>query len=169
MPFLLRKIKKNKWYKSNLPLWLGNNDIQADTLCDLKTDNNNLSLYYIDDDKSNLKKVVSAIASTRDSFSIFEYMLIDEKYLCRMNIKISSTIGKTNNQEVDKYWHRDVIDLSGNKLVEVGYVMLQNNSGLTRIMSPIIKNLIIDGIKFGWLKKESINPKLLEKINNVLV
>ena len=45
-----------------------------------------LSVWYIEDDKSNLEQVAVAVASTRDSFSPFDYALVDETLLTAINI-----------------------------------------------------------------------------------
>ena len=52
--------------------------IRKGPLIDLVPDDNTLSIWYIEDDRSNLEQVAVAFASTRDSFSNFDYALVDE-------------------------------------------------------------------------------------------
>lgn len=56
MPFLLRTVKGRKWYHDPDLLWLREGDMPADTLTDLRTEANKPSLWYVEDDKSNLSQ-----------------------------------------------------------------------------------------------------------------
>lgn len=54
MAFLLRKIRKNRWYKEQIE-WLPDGELQADPLSDLGTKSNELSVYHVVIDESNLE------------------------------------------------------------------------------------------------------------------
>ena len=66
MPLFLRIIRKAKWYKNEQVPWLPEGELQADTLTDLSTKSNELSVWHIEDDRSNLEQVVTALAAGRD-------------------------------------------------------------------------------------------------------
>ena len=84
---------------------------------DLEPDNNTLSVWYIEDDRSNLERVAVALASTRDTFSNFDYALVDEQLLSALNIKVVQTDGITPDQEANTQWHRDLVELSDADLI----------------------------------------------------
>ena len=69
MSFFLRKIRKAKWYKDEKDTWLADGELQADSLVDLKTDDNALSVWYIEHDKSNLKRVIAALGANTKKIS----------------------------------------------------------------------------------------------------
>jgi hypothetical protein len=69
MPFILRTIRKDRWYRIEDVPWLEEGDIHADPLADLNTKANELSVWLIEDDRSNLNRVVSALAATRTHIS----------------------------------------------------------------------------------------------------
>jgi hypothetical protein len=78
MPLILRKIRKARWYqydRSDFP-WLLEEDIPADPLGDLATNDNELSVWQINDDKSNLPRVAAALAANCDDISNLDYALI---------------------------------------------------------------------------------------------
>ena len=77
MPFVLRKIRKSKWWKHPGVPWLAHSDLQADALGDLQTSSNQLSVYHIEDDKSNLEQIVTALAASRDTIANLDYALLD--------------------------------------------------------------------------------------------
>jgi hypothetical protein len=71
MPLMLRKIRKARWYQHNqadFP-WLLDEDIPADPLGDLVTNDNELSVWQINDDKSNLHRIAAALAANSDDIS----------------------------------------------------------------------------------------------------
>lgn len=64
MPHFLLSITKRKWDKLDVP-WLPSHDIQGDPLGALRLNDGTLSVWHIDDDKSNLDIVITALAVTR--------------------------------------------------------------------------------------------------------
>lgn len=67
MARILRKIRKNRWYKTEEISWLPDNELQADALDDLRTKYNELSVYRIDENESNLDRVIAALATNTDN------------------------------------------------------------------------------------------------------
>lgn len=81
MPLILRMISKGKWLpEPNLP-WLKEDELQADVFHELKTGENTLSVWSIADDRSNLERVVAALAANRNRVSNFDYALISQERL----------------------------------------------------------------------------------------
>ena len=116
MPFMLRKIRQARWYKVE-GAWLAADEIPADPLSDLTTKDNQLSVWYIEDDRLNLERVIAALAASGTDVANVDYALLDHRLLSDMHIKIDSTRGGTPDEEVNTSWHRDLVELSAGKLV----------------------------------------------------
>ncbi|MBI5747051.1 MAG: hypothetical protein HZA13_08620 [Nitrospirae bacterium] len=158
MPFLFRKIdNKRRWDKDASFSWLELHDIQADPVTDLKTSQNILSVYCIDDERSNLDRVVAAIAATRDRFDILDYILFDQRILSEIDVKIEKTIGKTPDEQVNNC-HLQLVELSGFKLVNLAKVIL-NKGETDRVLKKYVAKLIKDGIAAGQIDRSRTGLK----------
>jgi hypothetical protein len=96
MALILRIVRKSRW--SFTPPWLSEDDLQADSLVDFSTKKNELSVWHIDKDESNLKRIISALAANRDTLSNFDYALFDKKILIDNNIKPNNLRDKLRNK-----------------------------------------------------------------------
>jgi len=158
MPLLLRVISKAKWYKENLP-WLMENDLQADALTDLRTDNNKLSLYHIEDDKSNLERIITALASTRQRPDKLDYVLLELPILENAGFRIESTRGKTPDDAVN-LWHRDMIELSATKVLSLAQIIA--NADKNRILEKQVGQLLVSAASSGRLKRTLVKEKAMK-------
>lgn len=118
MPLLLRKIRKSKWYKPDSLLWLKPDEIQADALGDIVTSSNALSVWLVEDDKSNLEEVIVALAVCGDTISNFDYTLIDVDLLSNIDIKIETKEGLSPYSRAN-HWHRDIVELTTSKILKL--------------------------------------------------
>lgn len=118
MPLLLRKIRKPRWYRTQELSWLSQGEIPADPLADLSTTSNELSTWHIEDDLSNLERVIVAIAGTWDRIDSFDYALFDQRLVEELNIEMQQTMGDTPDAQAN-HWHRDLVHLSAQRLAEL--------------------------------------------------
>jgi hypothetical protein len=162
VPLLLRTIRKSRWNKDNFP-WLTQDDIQADLLIDLVTSNNTLSVWLIQDDKSNLNEVITALASNRDTISNLDYAIFDISLLESINIKLEVKEGNTLYDKANR-WHRDLIELTVNKIVKLAESMLKNSS-IERVSEKKILNLIKGAVDNGQIDKEKLKPSISNKVS----
>lgn len=145
MPLLLRKINKDRWY--SVP-WL-KNKASADALCNLQTTGNTLSVWHIEDDLSNLLQVVAAIVTTWKEPAEFDYALIDQDLLTNISAKIEPTIGETHYKQANDFWHRDIVELSAEKLAGLANIIMQNGKRerlYERQVIDIVKKEVTQGI-----------------------
>lgn len=175
MSFYLRRIdKKPLWYKyldlDPQPAWLTGTDIPADLLLDFKTTipeksniENELSVYLIEDDKSNLNITLAALASNRDQLQKFDFVLIEEQELSNRGFNIITTIGDTPSKDVNEQYHKNLNELTANKVSEFGSIIYYNYK-IERKGLDEIKEMIISGIDNNLLDKSKIKPKLLKKL-----
>lgn len=161
MPFILRKIRKSRWYPKD---WLSENDLQSDALGDLNTKSNELSIWVIDNDKSNLDRIISALAARCDTISNFDYTLFDQEFFSKNNFKIKKTKGVSADPAANDQWHLDLFELSASKILELAKHIRDKGEKL-RIQEKQIKNLISDAIKNGKISIEQLEEGIKSKIS----
>lgn len=165
MPFILRTIRKNRWLQENLD-WLKEGDVPADPLGDLATTNNELSVWFVEDDKSNLEQILAAFAATRETSAHVDYALFDPQILEELGILNKRTKGGTPDPQANT-WHIDLYELSASKLVELTKALLLK-SERTRISQKEICQLVVTAINLGRIDQASLKPDLAAKINNLI-
>lgn len=163
MPLLLRSIRKSRWYASDTFPWLLKGEIQADPLGDLATSVNTLSVWQVEDDRSNLEKIITALASNRDSLSNLDYSLLDISLLPGIEVKIEPNPGATL-YEAANIWHRDLVELTATKLVKLAEIMLLH-SCIERLPEKKVLELIKDAVLKGEIDKTKLKPDLAKKLN----
>lgn len=166
MPQYLLMINKRKWDRLNVP-WLKPNQIQADPLGDLRVNEGALSVWHIEDDKSNLDLVIVALAAARQNFDKFEYGLFDQNIASGFNIKVQITPG---NSLIDtaNAWHRDFIELTAEQalnLVNTIFDDLEKH----RLYDDEVQNRILEAIKTGHLNLQNLNKSLRNKLAQLQV
>ena len=165
MPLILRKIRKSKWYKSEVVPWLEEGDLQADTLVDLATKGNRLSVYLVDDDCKNLEQIVTALAAACDYISDFEFALFAEEALHKISIKVEETAGDTADGIVNT-WHRDLSELTANKITALAAV-ISTQAVRRRLLSRRVLELLADAVASRQIDKAKVrlNSESLAKID----
>ncbi len=71
--FLIRLNNKRTWDRQTYDAWLKPGQVPADVFRDFRVANGKLSVWHIEDDRSNLEQVIMALAATRDTFAPFDY------------------------------------------------------------------------------------------------
>jgi hypothetical protein len=145
MPLFLRKVRENRWHKSEAAELLAKGDIPADPLGDLATSGNRLSVWEVALDRSNLERIVRALAVNSNKIADMGYVLFDSSLLATAGIDSSEEDGATPDTEANA-WHRDLIDLSGNKLVMLASLILKNGESGT-VLKKRLEQLIEVGIQ----------------------
>ncbi len=152
MSLLLRKTRKSKWYKNLDVPWLPEGELQADALGELITKNNELSFWHIEDNESNLDQVLIALLTTIDAPSNIDIALIDSNLVSEIGIKIESTKGDTKISYVNNNWHRNLIELTANKLMKLAQFIMQDDH-IRRFYEDEALSLAQKAIDAGTIKK----------------
>jgi hypothetical protein len=160
MAYLLRKIRKNRWYKTEELTWLPENELQADALDDLRTKSNELSVFHIDQDTSNLNRVVAALAISFDDPSNFDFALLNEETMSEMGIKWKRSPGALSDKEVNN-WHSDLYELSDSRLLELArtiktkaIIERRDYAEVLNIVATSLGDGHIDRSKIRWKKRD---------------
>ncbi|MGA2598221.1 MAG: hypothetical protein ABSH09_14670 [Bryobacteraceae bacterium] len=161
MALLLRTVDKDyRWFKKEAAEFLAADDSPADPIADLRTDKNRLSVYVISDDRSNLERIVRAVAVGRQRVDHAAYVVFDSKVVEEAGIEIEEVPGTTKDVAIND-WHRDLV-LSGKKLAALAKGILRDGEDVSRILKERMVQLVVQGIKDGELPEEC-KEKLTKK------
>ena len=159
MPFLLRVISKPRWYKV---VWLEGGKAQANALVDLRTKENKLSFWHVNDDESNLYQIAAAIAAGRDVPDKFDYALFDQNLLKQISVGIDQTAGDSFHKEADKHWHCDTTDLSADNVAEIANIIMEHGIK-DRISQREIVRLVKQEVSSGVIDVTPLKDRLKQK------
>lgn len=165
MPQYLLKITKRKWDKLDVP-WLQTNEIQADPLGDLKIKDGTLSVWYIEDDKSNLDQIIAGLAATRQKIDKFEYGLFDQAVIDTADIRVELTQGEIPIESANS-WHRDLIHLTvyrASNFVKTLFNAIEKE----RLIYDEVKARILEAVKTGNINLQKVQPSLRETIKQLI-
>ena len=167
MPLILRKINKNNWRGHEEFPWLikdplQTDAIQADAMHDLKTTENTISVYEVNDDKSNLEQIISGFTAGRDIPAHFDYALFDQQILLKSDIKIESSAGNTPSTEANAC-HRHLSELSVHKLTELAKIIM-GKAERERIQKKHILHLIKQATDSFDIDRSKIGSHILIEI-----
>lgn len=166
MPLMLRKIRKAKWYKNDGVPWLQEGEIQGDALGDLITKSNELSIWVIDDDRSNLDRVVAALGAMGNNVDVVEYALMDFEAVGDMGIVVKDVSGATGDSEANKRWHKNLSELTADKLLALART-IDREAERTRATDRQVARLVRSAIESGSLDRRAIQVPVLEKMERL--
>jgi hypothetical protein len=148
MPLLLRTVRLNRWLKQAAESYLAVNDVPADPFGDLPTTENLLSVWELAEDRSNLERIVRAVAIGKHKIDHTGYVIFDSESLASFGIEILSNKGTTADVDANQ-WHRDLL-LSGNKLLALVDAILRHGDSGT-LLKKRLQELVETGIQNGEL------------------
>jgi hypothetical protein len=164
MPLLLRKIDhKVKWAKDGEALkYLLSDQAPADVLQDLRTEDNRLSLWRIEDNKSNLSRVLAAIVSTREHLQKMDYILIDFRHIQENGLRFEQEAGDTLDKEANS-WHIDVIQLSALDIARLANLLFVNGERV-RQLEPELIEVLRQSVKAGHIREAELKRTVAQKL-----
>jgi hypothetical protein len=152
MPLLLRTVRQSRWYKTEAARWLEKGDVPSDPLGDLATTDNCLSVWEVEADRSNIERIVRAVGVGRERIADMGYVVFDSALLSDAGIAVQVKDGASHDQGANK-WHRDLIDLSGNKLVRLTMLILRDgDSGV--VLKGRLRELVAEGVRLKELPED---------------
>jgi hypothetical protein len=161
VPFVLRKVRRNRWYKDLQEYsWLALGELPADPLGDIATQDCVLSVWLIDDDNTNLEQIIVALAAKSDSLSNFDFALFDLAALT--DFELVNIPGETPDASV-AHWHRDIVRISATKLVQMMHAVWPTVRTDRRSRNEL-KKLLIEGVKSNRLDRSKMSEKLLQEL-----
>src|SRR5690348_12679555 len=89
MPLFLYKVRKaHRWYSESAREFLENDDVPADAVGDMQTKANLLSVWEVAQNRSDVVRIVRAIAVGADRIDDAGYVLLDSNHLMRVGIEV---------------------------------------------------------------------------------
>lgn len=157
MPLALRKTRVNDIWDNTAGdiSWLAVDDVAADPLTDLTTSNNSLSIYVINDDKSDLNRCLSALAAQRNHLQKLDYILFDFSIIQQLGLHLDDKKGTLPDQEINKL-HHNIVELSAYRLIKLTKAIMENYIG-GRMLDEEIASLVVNSVKNNWIKRTSIS------------
>lgn len=165
MPFFLRKVRFNKWLRTEECPWLAEGELQADSLVDLCTDNNALSVWQIDDSQSNLERVIVALAANCYRIQNVDYIIFDQKMLSEIGVRVEKTEGNTHDRDANTSWHYDFKNLSAQKLMRLATMTMNNDEVLIRSPKKKIIQMVKRFVESGLIDHGKLSKGVIKEIS----
>jgi hypothetical protein len=163
VPLLLLKVHKIVWEKTGLPSFLRKGDIPANCLADLNIEKNELSLWFIEDSRANLNRVLTTLAASCNFVSDFDYLLFDENIVTNIGLTINKTDGGTPDNLANRSWHRDLSKLSAQDVLKFA-VAIFFQSIAQRIKAKKIEELLKAAVANGEVDSLKLTPRMAQKL-----
>ena len=160
---MIRRISRAKWEE------IEQGEVSADAITnDLKTVQNDLSVWVIPNKKELEKAVLALITGAKQTkFSTLHLVLIEENLVISKSLILKITKGDTVIKSLQSL-HRDIGDLTYSKLGTIKDLILNciKSDNYALYTKRQLKDLVKSAIASGELLKESLNPELVsnEKI-----
>ncbi|HEY9869724.1 MAG TPA: hypothetical protein V6D08_11205 [Candidatus Obscuribacterales bacterium] len=138
MAQLLRQVNNIYWVSA-----LRGGSLSPRVLQDLRTNDDTLSFFALEEGGGNLERIAFALAANRQRLDKFEYVVIDEEDVLELEIEIGATEGDTPDQTVNRS-HRNLLVPTCEKLVGLAHLMARRGPSKT-----IQTNDIIRGVREG--------------------
>jgi len=166
MPLYLIGINKRNWDRDPSAIWLGEAGIPADVHQDLRVRGNALSVWHIEDDRSNLNAVITALAATRMAFDPFDYGLFDQALVRRSGIRHAHTMGVSPLLGAN-HWHRDLIELTVERLAALINAIFDHMQK-DRIPKAEVRSMIVSAARSDKVDLSQLKPELHKKLTDLL-
>ena len=169
MPLLFRAITQRKWLtvKTEEGAWLVSSEIPADCLSDLKTHRGTLSLYEVQEDRSNLEQVIAAWAAGRQRPDNVDYTLFDSELLGSLGLPLVESPGTTPDPEVNE-WHRDATQISAQALANLAFEIWHRHAEKKRVFPNEATRLVASAVAEGRLQLGALQKNLKGAVKALL-
>ena len=139
-------------------------EIPADPMADMNTKDNDLSLWVVTDDHSNLDRIVAALAATRDTVANFDFALIDVTEVDACVFALQKSDGGSKDSEANSLWHRDVKRLSGHRLLRLTEVFFRT-AEVMRYNDRRVLKLLKQYVNSGHILQSELKERIRDKIS----
>lgn len=162
MAWYLLRVKQNRWLGKDYS-WILANDFPAPPLQDFTiNESGQQSVWHIEGDESNLTEVITALAATRAKFDHFDFILFPQTAVAEAGLATLETEGTTPHVNANP-WHRDIIELSARRLVELAHLVFQQGRR-DRRQARVIEAYLRGALNNGQLIRDQVNENLKSKL-----
>lgn len=159
MSRLLRVVDGDRWdFGDDLADWTARDDLPAAAVSDLKASaTNKLSVWVIEDDGSNLDRILAAIASTRPRIDQLDARIVEAGDVSALGVKSESSPGQTKDREANRRWHLNLVELTYQQLGALVRLLASRATPLERDDREVTE-LIVASVKAGYIRLEDLRP-----------
>ncbi len=134
-------------------------------MADLKTKENALSVWHIEDDQGNLDRVLAAIALTGDHVQKLDYILFDRRHVDESGLQVSPNPGATHDSHANANWHLDLTHLSAGGLSRLANTMFAYGATNRRFEKDLVP-ILRDSVSQGFINGSDLHLSLASKLQN---
>lgn len=165
MPLLIRKIKKRKWDKPEVSPGAADPPVPAEPVGDFCTDNNEISVWLIEEDKANLARVVTALSGAKTTnISHFDYAIFDSQIVLDLSLELKTTTGESPDDEANGKWHRDIVVGTADNLCAL-VKNIYNTCAKERVPATDIRSNLRKAIGSGQITAERLTDQLRKDLS----
>jgi len=162
MPLGLRVVRAARWYPQP---WLTREmDLPSTALCDLLDEkSNSISIWLINDDRSNFERVIAALAANRNQVANLDYALFDIERLAALRISSQMEHGDTADSTVNMSFHLNLTRLTARNVFFLAREIHKFGDPV-RIRRQDVQKYIEAALSRNELDRSKIDPGLLRKV-----
>lgn len=165
MAIALRKINnKRHWDPRDASVqWLQADEAEGDALGDLRTKENRLSIFVIEqENEALLNRVLCALACNCEKLDRLDYLVFDPEELAALRFETEQTLGDTPDPTINPL-HRDIVALSASRLAQLANA-LQAGADAKRKTPAEVRDLIKAAVESGTIPRDKLTSKLAAAI-----
>jgi len=166
MPAILRKIDHKVYWAEDgdFTTYVPAGEAPADALQDLRTTENRLSIWRLEEDRTNLDRVLAAIVSGRDNLQKCDFIILDFRHIEENDLEMEANPGDTADSDANSKWHFNLTHLSSASLARLANVMFahgERHRRLERELIPLLRQSVTD----GYIAEGALKPNIAARIN----
>lgn len=143
--------------------WLDIQDLRADALRDLATEDNKLSIYEVDEaEEVSLPRILAALAAKRDNVAKLDFVHFDFAIVGELGMAHERVPGDTFDAAVNAR-HLDLVQLTAKRLADFG-ARIRAAGKVERYQDKTVERLIRDSIDRGFLDPTRFKPGVARRI-----
>lgn len=119
---------------------------------------NKLSVWVVEEDRSNLERIIAGMAATRGNIEKFDGRLVDEAAVLALGIDIQKSSGSSRDREANRNWHADLIQMDLRKLEAFALLLAQHGTPLEHGYDEV-KGLIFESVRAEHIRLEDLRPR----------
>jgi len=163
MPLFLMKIKRElTWSREEYAAWLAPDSVPADVAQDFRVKGGKLSVWHIEDDRSNLDQVVTALAANQSGLDPIDYGLFRQGLIADCGIQVVPTLGDTPMPNANG-WHRDMVNLTVDSLSTVCKAIFDTIE-TDRREEDEVSELISGAVQLQEISSQALNRGIKRKL-----
>ena len=165
MPFLLHFVNKNRWVGQGELTWVGDNDVPADPVTNLRTTDNELSVWDVaEGDEELIQRLVAAFAAVRAKVDKIDYLLLSTDTVQRLGMRLIRERGTgLPDKEICASHHMNLTELTGKSVCALVREILLSPR-LRRIGPPGVAACLRQSIEAGHISEDTLSPKVRDGI-----